>query len=388
VVGIIGLANKPGGFDENDARLATAFGELAAIALFNSRTLEMLENSEERFRSVAQNASDAIISYNSLGNVILWNDAAEEIFGYPSAEMLGQPFSVVMPPHVQETHEHKMRRALASDKPTVPDRTIETTGLRKDGSPVPIELSLATWQTKEGRFYTSIIRDITERKQSEAALRQAQDELERRIQERVAMEERQRLARELHDSVSQALYGISLGAHTALTLFDSDRDKVVEALNYVLSLANAGLTEMRALLFELRPESLELEGLVAALGKQAAALQARHGLEVGLEVCDEPDLPLEIKEAVYRIAQEALQNAVKHARPNRLDVRLNCSAEGITLEVCDNGVGFDPMASFPGHLGLRSMRERAARLGGTLDIASAPGCGTRIRVCIPPRAAR
>jgi len=388
VVGIIGLANKPGGFDENDVRLATAFGELAAIALVNSRTLEMLENSEERFRSVAQNASDAIISYNSLGNVMLWNDAAEGIFGYPSAEMLGQPFSVIMPPHVQETHEHKMRRALASDKPTIPDRTIETTGLRKDGSPVPIELSLATWQTKEGRFYTSIIRDITERKQSEEALRQAQDELERRIHERTAMEERQRLARELHDSVSQAFYGISLGAHTALTLFDSDRDKVVEALNYVLSLAAAGLTEMRALIFELRPESLEIEGLVTALGKHAAAMRARHGIEVGLELCDEPDLPLEIKEAIYRIALEALQNAVKHARPNRLDVRLNCSAEGITLDVCDNGVGFDPMASFPGHLGLRSMRERAARLGGTLDIESAPGCGTRIRVCIPVRAAQ
>jgi PAS domain S-box-containing protein len=229
---------------------------------------------------------------------------------------------------------------------------------------------------------------ITERMRAEAALRRAQSELEQRIHERTALEERQRLARELHDSVSQALYGISLGAHTALTWLDRNRGKVVEALDYVLSLTQAGLTEMRALIFELRPESLEMEGLVAALNKQAAALRARREIEVKLELCDEPDIPLETKEALYRIAQEALQNAVKHARPSRLDVRLVCDAESIVLEVCDDGVGFDPIASFPGHLGLRSMRERATRRGGTLDIVSAPGGGTRIRACVPPSAAQ
>jgi signal transduction histidine kinase len=210
-----------------------------------------------------------------------------------------------------------------------------------------------------------------------------QAELEQGIQERTALEERQRLARELHDSVSQALYGISLGAHTALTLFDSDRVRVLEALNYVLSLAQAGLTEMRALIFELRPESLELEGLVIALAKQTAALRARHGFEVKLNVCAEPDIPIHIKEALYRIAQEALQNVVKHARPSHLDVRLVCAADSIGLEICDNGIGFDAMALYPGHLGLRSMRERAASVGGTLEIVSAPNCGTQIRAQIP-----
>ena len=137
------------------------------------------------------------------------------------------------------------------------------------------------------------------------------------IQERTAIVERQRLARELHDSVSQALYGISLGINTARTLFDTDRAKVLEALDYALSLTRGGLTEMRALIFELRPESLEMEGLVAALTKQIAALQVRHGIEVELSLCDEPDVPLAVKEAVYRIAQEALHNAVKHAQTDR-----------------------------------------------------------------------
>ena len=157
--------------------------------------------------------------------------------------------------------------------------------------------------------------DITKRKQSEEALRQAQAELAFGAQERIALEERQRLARELHDSVSQALYGISLGVNTALTLFDTDRPRVLEALNYALSLTHAGLTEMRALIFELRPESLEVEGLIVALTKQVEALRVRHGIEVTLSLCDEPDAPLAAKETLYRIAQEALQNRSSTPEP-------------------------------------------------------------------------
>ena len=100
-------------------------------------------------------------------------------------------------------------------------------------------------------------------------------------------------------------------------------------------------------------------------------------------MCDEPDVPLAVKEALYRIAQEALQNATRHARTNRLDVRLTREPEGLSLEVCDNGVGFDPLAAYPGHLGLRSMRERAMNAGGTLEIVSAQDCGTQIRARVP-----
>jgi signal transduction histidine kinase len=217
-------------------------------------------------------------------------------------------------------------------------------------------------------------------------LHQAQTELAQRVQERTAIEERQRLARELHDSASQALYGISLGAHTALTVLESDTAKVLEALNYVLSLTEAALTEMRALIFELHPESLAMEDLATVLNKQVAAVRARHGIQVQTDLCQEPDVPLQIKEAVYRIAQEALNKAMKHAHPSRLEVKLICDSESVLLEVRDDGVGFDPQASYPGHLGLRSMRERASSVGGALEIDSVPGCGTRIRAHIPTRA--
>jgi PAS domain S-box-containing protein len=224
---------------------------------------------------------------------------------------------------------------------------------------------------------------------NQAAIAIENARLYERARRLAVLEERQRLARELHDSVSQALYGIGLGARTAWALLDRDlaaadlKSALVEPLEYVLSLANAGLTEMRALIFELRPDSLEKEGLVVALTRQAAALRARHNLEVHTEFCEEPALSFEMKETLYRIAQEALNNAVKHAQASRVEIWLDDCENEIALEVRDDGIGFDPQAEYPGHLGLRSMRERAARLGGALEIESAPGRGTLLRVHIP-----
>jgi signal transduction histidine kinase len=198
-----------------------------------------------------------------------------------------------------------------------------------------------------------------------------------------ALEERQRLARELHDSVSQALYGIALGARTARTLLDRDPARMTGPIEYVLNLAEAGLTEMRALIFELRPESLATEGLGAALSKMADAIRVRHHLGVDLDLCDELDAPLPVKEALYRIAQEATNNAIKHARARRLALRLVDEAGACRLEVRDDGSGFDPGGDFSGHFGLTSMVERAGRLGGTLTVESAPGRGTMVRVRLP-----
>jgi signal transduction histidine kinase len=207
-----------------------------------------------------------------------------------------------------------------------------------------------------------------------------------RAQTLAALEERQRLARELHDSVSQALYGIALGARTARTLVDrpeTEKEQLGGPLDYVLSLAEAGLAEMRALIFELRPESLESEGLVAALNKRAEAMSARHQINVKLDLCQEPAIPLRMKESLYRVAQEALNNVVKHAQATQVDLRLLCDNGTLRLEVIDNGAGFDSHREFPGHLGLHTMRERIEGLGGELEIESAPMAGTRVLANVP-----
>ena len=202
-------------------------------------------------------------------------------------------------------------------------------------------------------------------------------------QELVSLQERQRLARELHDSVSQALYAIGLGAHTAREALESDPEQAMASIDYVLALAEAGLAEMRALIFELRPESLEMEGMVAALTKQVAVLRTRYKLTVEADLGEEPTLSLETKHMLYRVAQEALHNIVKHARATKVNLHLAGEENEFILEVRDNGRGFNPAEPFPGHLGLRSMNERVTRMGGTLTIKSVPEQGTYLGVRIP-----
>ncbi len=197
------------------------------------------------------------------------------------------------------------------------------------------------------------------------------------------LEERQRIARELHDSVSQTLYSIGLGAQTAQALLARDPKEAAEPLEYVLSLAEDGLAEMRALILELRPDALAHEGLVAALHNQCAAFNRRYDLAVTTAFDGEPAAPIEVKEALYRVAHEALYNIVKHAGASEVRIALRVDDAHVALTVEDNGVGFDPHQPYPGHFGLQSMRERIERLGGTVAIASAIGAGTRIQATVP-----
>ncbi len=213
--------------------------------------------------------------------------------------------------------------------------------------------------------------------------------LRAQVEQAAVAAERNRIARELHDSVSQALYGIALGTRTARALLnrqpldDKVKTMLANPLDYVLSLAEVGLAEMRALIFELRPDALEKEGLVAALTRQAEAIRTRHKVDVRTDFCAEPTaLSLTAKEALYRVAQEALNNLIKHAQASRVDLRLRCASDALTLEVQDNGVGFDPQGDYPGHLGLNTMRERVTRLGGVLEIESAPGAGALVRATV------
>ena len=158
---------------------------------------------------------------------------------------------------------------------------------------------------------------------------------------------------------------------------------IAQPIDYVLRLAEASQAEMRALIFELRPEALETDGLVAALNRQIQAVRARHGIAAQTITSAEPELPIEVKQALYRVGREALWNTVKHARARRVDVRLEAHGNSVELEIADDGVGFDPNGSFPGHLGLRSMHERAIGAGGSLEIVSACGRGTRVVIRVP-----
>lgn len=233
-----------------------------------------------------------------------------------------------------------------------------------------------------GDYVLGAVERIRLREASEAARARAEAFAEQ-AHRLAVLEERNRLARELHDSVSQALYGIVLGAQTARTFLDRDPQQSVEPLDYVLSLSEAGLAEMRALIFELRPETLEKEGLVEALSKQVTMLQVRHGLDVQCALGPEPAISIQLKEALYWIAREAMHNIVKHANATAVAMEMRAAADTVVLTISDDGVGFNQEGDFSGHLGLKSMTERALKIGGSLQVRSKPGTGTEIQLQLP-----
>lgn len=362
-------------------------GRLVRLAAFGKDVTarlaaeEALRASEAKYRLLFQNMAEGFalyeLVYDEQGRPADWrvleiNDAYTRHTGVAREQIVGRRISELFPAAIEE-YLPRFAEVVATQVPIEFETYAQAVNRHQ---------RVSTFPAGPHRF-ANIVEDITKRKQADADLRQAQSELVLELQQRTALEERQRLARELHDSVSQALYGISLGINTALVLFDTDRAKVREALDYALSLAHGGLWEMRTLIFELRPESLEMEGLVAALTKQVEAVKSRHGITVELSICCEPAVSLAVKEVLYRVAQEALQNAVKHARADQLEVSLTCERTALRLGICDDGIGFDPAADYPGHLGLRSMRERVAKVDGSIEIASAPGQGTQIHVSVP-----
>jgi signal transduction histidine kinase len=199
------------------------------------------------------------------------------------------------------------------------------------------------------------------------------------------VEERNRLARDLHDSVVQKLFGVVLAAQSAATLFDRDPDSARGQVQRLQELTQDAIQELRSLIFQLRPAAVESEGLAAALAKHVQVLGRVHQQHIELEASGEPRLRPGVDDEVFRIAQEALHNAVKHAGADRLGLRLDEGERQLVLTVRDDGVGFDPDATAhrSRRLGLTSMEERATSLGGALRIDSAPGKGTTIRLEVP-----
>jgi signal transduction histidine kinase len=192
------------------------------------------------------------------------------------------------------------------------------------------------------------------------------------------------LARDLHDSVTQSLYGVTLCAEAAARqLALGQSSQAADQLREIRSTTQDALREMRLLIFELRQPVLKKAGLAGALQARLEAVQQRAGLATELEVEGTVQLPPEMEAGLYRLAQEALNNTLRHAQARHVLVSLRQRNGSLTLEIADDGRGFDPIAArhvTPGGLGLRGMEERVARLGGTLTVDSSPGQGTRIRV--------
>jgi signal transduction histidine kinase len=219
-------------------------------------------------------------------------------------------------------------------------------------------------------------REVEHRLQVEEALRQSE-------MEKAVTAERSRLARELHDAVTQTIFSASLIAEVLPRLWAKDPERGQQQLEEVRLLNRGALAEMRSLLLELRPEALaqaKMDDLLRQLGR---AMTGRTGVPVSVHADVQCPLPAGVQIALYRIAQEALNNAAKHAEASQVDVHFRCEAGRATLAIRDDGQGFDIDNIPPGHLGLGIMRERAASVGARLEIESEPGQGTQVTVVWP-----
>jgi signal transduction histidine kinase len=198
-----------------------------------------------------------------------------------------------------------------------------------------------------------------------------------------AVAERTRLARELHDSVTQSLYSVTLYAQAvAARMAAGDYSTATQHVKELGDTAQEALREMRLLIFELRPMELEKNGLAAALQSRLDSVEARGGMKSELHVSGNLELPIPIQRELYHIAREALNNIFKHAYAHFVSIELAAEDEQVRMEICDDGIGFDLDRIQPGGLGLPGIQERVEKIGGELNIVSTPGSGTRIQVVV------
>jgi PAS domain S-box-containing protein len=378
VIGTLAVSyRRPGPIPPDGLMTLQALADHAAIAVSNSDLLARVEASETRYRGLVQTSPDLIFEMDGEGVYTFYSDRTVEALGWHPSELIGRPFTEFI--DMASFPQAAERLAEIAANPGRP--FLDRVRIRhRDGQYFPFEVSVVGQVDEAGRLVAirGVARDIRERDRLERELRRQAAEL-------ASSEERSHLARELHDSVTQALFSMTLLSRSIELLLDRDPAQVPERLAALRDLQREALAEMRALIFELRPGNVEEQGLVQALRTHTAALAGRLGLPVVVEA-DLPERPpIEVEDGLYRIAQEALHNVVKHAGAREVRVEIEQVPDGIRLRIVDDGRGFDPAAVPDGHLGLAGIRSRAERLGGTLSVRTAPSEGTTIEVVAPAR---
>ncbi len=361
-------------FGADDAELLSLLADQAAIALTNARLYAEVEDSERRYRHLVDNSPDIVWSVDAEGRFTFFSDSLESRTGWKAEQLLGQPFTVLASPETMAAAASAwegLRRDPNSEQRVRLDLPLA------DGRISQTEVAM-TGTVVDGRFAGAhgAVRDISERERLEGDLRSQAAEL-------AASQERAHLARELHDSVTQALFSMGLTLRTLEILLDTDGEAAKTKVVELRELQKDALAEMRTLIFELRPSSLESDGLIQALRTHATAVQRRTGLVIVVDAEPIDRLPLAAEEALYRIGQEALHNVVKHANASNATIKIWRDGDQVRLSVADDGAGFDPTGVPRGHLGLIGMRQRVDLVGGELRVESRAGRGTTIAAAVP-----
>ncbi len=342
------------------------------------RTAELV-NANALLEMMVESAKDyAILALDLENRITSWNAGAERLFGYTEAEILGENGAILFVPEDRAAGAVEDELATARETGSASD---ERWKIRKDGSRFFASGMTRLMLDADGlmRGYVKVARDVTQRIQMQQIMREAQEH----ALTLAALEERQRLARELHDVVSQTLYSASVIAETLPRLWTDAPAPISEYLDELSRLNRSTLAELRMLLLELHPASLLKTDLGELLRQLVTATQARKRLNITVTADEGAPLPDVVQVAFYRIAQEAFNNIVKHANAANVTVQLQRQDAGVDLVIQDDGRGFDPVKR-QGGLGLDLMRERADDIQAALTIESAPRKGTTVHLTWAP----
>lgn len=360
-------------YDEKRLHIRLAFAEkMAHEKLQQQITEQQLRESEARARSILETTVDAIITIDTGGIIKTFNKTAEKLFGYPSKEVIGKNVKVLMPEPYRAEHDDYMDHYLETGERKIIGIGREVTGRRKDGSTFPMYLAVSEVKLPNQHIFTGIVRDISEQRRLE------QEVL------RISEHERQRIGQDLHDGLGQMLTGIGLITKNLAQQLKKQGTDLAEDAEEINTLINEADEQARTLARGLVPVEFNEKGLEAALERLKKNAEKLFGIHFTLEVYGNIDFD-DATQAIhlYRIAQEAASNAVKHGAATKVAVHLASTQKHIRLRVADNGTGFSKNWDSEGGLGVRIMQFRARLVGGNLEISDVPDKGAVITCTIP-----
>ena len=366
--------------DAEQIKMMSAIGGHTGQLLERKRAEQALRESETRFRTLAETASDAIITIDEASTIIFVNPAAEQVFGYSMAEMVGADLTMLMPEYLRHLHRAGLGRYLETGERHISWEAIELPGRHQSGREIPLEIAFGEFTRAGQRYFTGIARDITERKRAEEALRRSREERLAEL-ERV----RRRIATDLHDDIGSSLTQISILSEVLRQRVGLEDAAVNEPLSMIAGASRELVDSMRDIVWAINPQKDHLRDLTQRMRRFAADSFTARQIQFRLRLPEaEEDIQLgaNLRREVFLIFKESVNNMVRHSGCTEAEIELRFTSDALLLGLSDNGRGFDLARESDGH-GLLSMRDRAQGIGGELELTSRPGQGTTITLKIP-----